>query len=315
MVKSTTDRGRRVGLGLALATAIISGFAVFINGFGVTRWIEITDATTYTTLKNLVAGVVLLVVAGALTMRSSTRGLTRPTSSRQVVGLSAVAVLGGAAAFALFFEGLSRASSAQAAFIHKTLVVWVAILAVGLLRESIRPGHVAAIGLLVVGQFVLIGGVGDVVFGVGEMMILGATLLWSIEVVIAKRLLADLSSLTVGVARMVGGVVILVVYGILFGGLGTIGALTWSHVGWILATGLVLAGYVGSWYAALSLAPAVDVTAILVGGAVVTAMLRAITDGTPIAAPAGLVLLVLGVGLSVVAARGRRSRRVAADPS
>ena len=54
-------------------------------------------------------------------------------------------------------------------------------------------------------------------------MILGATLLWSIEIIIAKRLLVNLSSLTVGIARMAGGAAILVVYGIVSGAFAAMG--------------------------------------------------------------------------------------------
>ncbi len=151
---------RRMGLMLAAVTAVISGFAVFINGYGVRAWSEISDPTTYTTLKNVVAAAVLVTVATLLTRRKSSESVTLPHGAAQWSGLAAVAVVGGSIAFVLFFEGLARASSGQAAFIHKTLLIWVAILAVGILRERIGFPHVAAVVLLVWGQAVLIGGVG-----------------------------------------------------------------------------------------------------------------------------------------------------------
>ena len=48
-------------------------------------------------------------------------------------------------------------------------------------------------------------------------------------------------------------------------------ALTAAQWGWALLTGLLLTAYVATWYAALARAQAVDVTAVLVFGAVVTA--------------------------------------------
>jgi drug/metabolite transporter (DMT)-like permease len=60
----------------------------------------------------------------------------------------------------------------------------------------------AAIAVLVVGQAVLAGGLAGFAFGGGEWLILGATLLWSVEVVLAKRLLQDLSARLVAVVRM-----------------------------------------------------------------------------------------------------------------
>ena len=121
---------RRVGLKLALATACISGVAVFLNSYGVKAF---GDATTYTTAKNVVAALVLVTLVAA--MSASRRGavLTRPSRPGQWAGLAVVGVFGGAIAFVLFFEGLALASSVDASFIHKTLLVWVALLAVPLL--------------------------------------------------------------------------------------------------------------------------------------------------------------------------------------
>lgn len=303
---------RRTGVILASVTAVISGFAVFINGYGVRAWAGTADATTYTTFKNIGAAVVLVVVGLALTRRKPEEGFTRPEGGFQWFGLAAVAVFGGAIAFALFFEGFSRASSVQAAFIHKTLILWVGILAVGLLREGVKPVHLAAIVLLVVGQFVLVGGVGDVTFGVGELMMLGATLLWSVEVVLAKRLLGGLSSSTVGVARMTGGAAVLVVYGVLSGGFDTLGSVSLSQWGWVALTGLVLSGYVGTWFAALARAPAIDVTAILVGGAVITALLKVAVGGATLPSPLGLGLVATGSLIVLIAGLASTSRPTAA---
>ena len=54
-------------------------------------------------------------------------------------------MIGGSVPFVLFFEGLARAEATQAAFIQKTLVVWVALLAVPLLRERFGVPHALAI--------------------------------------------------------------------------------------------------------------------------------------------------------------------------
>jgi drug/metabolite transporter (DMT)-like permease len=64
--------------------------------------------------------------------------------------------------------------------------------------------------------------------------------------------------------------------------------------GWVLLTGVVLAGYVGTWFAALARAQAVDVTAVLVVGALVTAGLSTAVQGTPLVPQLGWLLLVLG---------------------
>jgi len=282
---------RRTGLLLALTTAVISGFAVFLNGYGVKAF---GNASVYTTAKNLVAALVLLAVV-AVGSRAGAR-LTRPQGRRQWIGLLSVGVIGGSVPFLLFFEGLARASSVQSAFIHKTLVVWVALLAVLLLGERLSAWHVVAIVALVVGQIGLVGGVSGAV-GSGELMILGATLLWSVEVVLAKWLLAGLSSWTVGLARMALGSVVLVAWVVVRGQAGLLLAMDATQWGWVLLTGVILAAYVGTWFAALARAQAVDVTAVLVLGALVTAGLQATVLGAGLTPQLGWLALLLGGGL------------------
>jgi drug/metabolite transporter (DMT)-like permease len=280
---------RRTGILLALATAMISGVSVFVNGVGVKAF---GNATVYTTAKNVVAALVLLALVG-LGGRAGAR-LTRPARRGQWVALLGVGVIGGSVPFVLFFEGLARASSPQAAFIHKTLVLWVALLAVPLLGERLQWGHWLAIGLLVVGQLGLSGGPPSS-FGVAGVMILAATLLWSLEVVVAKWLLSGVSSWTLGVARMGFGSVTLVCWLASRGQLGALTSLTGEQLGWVVVTGVLLAAYVATWFAALARAQAVDVTAVLVLAVPVTAGLAAATSGTALAPQTSwLVMLVLG---------------------
>jgi drug/metabolite transporter (DMT)-like permease len=295
-------RTRRTGILLALGTAAISGVSVFVNADGVRAF---GDATAYTTAKNVVSALVLLAVVG-LGSPAGAR-LTRPRTRGQWAGLLGVGVVGGSVPFVLFFEGLARADSAQAAFLHKTLLVWVAALAVGFLGERLSVVHVLAIALLVIGQVGLLGGLGG--FGTAELMILAATLLWAVEVVVAKWLLAGVSSWTVGVARMGLGSVVLVAWVAVRGDLGLLTGMTATQARWVLLTGVLLAGYVATWFAALQRAQAVDVTAVLVLAAPLTALLSNVADGVPLRPQLDwLVVLLAGGALAVWAAwRGRPS--------
>ena len=300
---------RRTGILLALITAAISGVSVFVNASGVKSF---DSATVYTTAKNVVAALVLLAVVG-LAGGAGAR-LTRPAGTRQWVALAVVGLVGGALAFVLFFEGLARATSPQAAFLHKTLVLWVALLALPLLHERLQWGHWLAIGLLVVGQVGLAGGLPSS-FGTSGLLILGATLLWSVEVVVAKWLLRGVSSWTVAVARMGLGSLALLAWLAVRGQLGALTSMTGEQLGWVLVTGVLLAGYVGTWFAALARAQAVDVTAVLVLAAPVTAALSAVVKGTALAPQAAwLTLVVVGGALAVwLGGRGASNdRRTAA---
>ena len=293
---------RSAGIALAFAAACISGVSIWANGHAVSHF---ADATAYTTAKNAVAGALLLLLALARPER--TRRAPAPAASRgRLAGLVAIAVVGGSVPFVLFFEGLKRAEATQASFVQKTLVVWVALLAAPLLRERVRAPHLLAIALLVAGQAWLAGSAGRVAFGEGEALILAATLLWAVEVVLAKRLLAGIPSRTLAAARMGLGTTLLVGWLAVTGRGAALGGLDATQWRWIVLTGLLLTGYVATWYAALARARAVDVTAVLVFGAAVTAALSGAVDGA--AVDAGGIALVTG-GALLAAALGLRGRR------
>lgn len=301
------------GLLLALAAAVISGVAVFVNSYGVKSF---GDATVYTTGKNAVAALVLIVLV-ALMARSGVGGpVTRPAGRAQLIGLAAIGIVGGSVPFVLFFEGLAHTASGpvQAQFINKTLVVWVALLAVSALGERLGLLQLGAVILLVIGQAVLSGGLHEtfsMALGRGEAMIFVATLLWAVEVVLAKRLLRGLSSWTVALARMVLGSVLLVGWVMVSGRGAKLAGMDAHQWGWVLLTGAILAAYVATWLAALALAPAVSVTAVLVAAVPVTALLQALVQHEALRPQlGGLGLLVAGCLLAFLAMlpirRGRR---------
>ena len=305
------------GVLVAGGTALISGVSVFVNSYGVHA---VRQPAVYTTAKNLVAAV-LLVAATAVAARlrrpgawplgsrwvGRTGGEARATGRPlrglpplRLLALAYVGVVGGGIAFILFFDGLAATTATPAAFLHDSLVVWVAVLAVPLLGERLHGWNVAAIALLVAGQVIVLGGVGHLASDRGQALVLAATLLWAVEVVLAKRLLADLSPATVSLVRMGVGAVVLLAYLALHGLLGALTSFSAVQLQWVLLTGVLLAGYVGTWMTALARARAVDVTSVLVGSTLVTSLLSAAT-GTSTTAPAalGLVLIALGAGTVV----------------
>lgn len=296
------------GVGLAVCTALISGAAIFVNSYAVK---EIHDAALFTALKNGVAALALL----GLALAAARRPALRRVSGRSWAGMTAVGIFGGGVAFLLFFSGLAMASAPSAAFIHKTLFVWVALLAVPFLGERLGMLQVAALGALLASQLLITPPTG-VVWGTGETLIAAATLIWAVEVVLARRLLAQVDPFVLGVGRLGIGLVVLVGYVAITGRLpliATLGATQWTFVA---LTGLLLAGYVATWFAALSRAPATVVTSVLVLGAPITAVLAALANGTvPAAVPlVGYLLIVVGA-LALIAVTVRRARRTPLEPA
>lgn len=294
----------RWGIGLAFATALISGVSIFVNGFAVK---QLPDAAVFTTLKNAVAAVILVAFAAATVRPADVRAMDRTSWTR----LAVIGVIGGSVPFLLFFGGLAIASAPSAAFIHKTLFVWVAILAVPFLGERLGLAQLAALAVLLGGQFLVIPPTG-VAWGTGETMIAAATLLWAVEAVLARRLLRSVPSQVVGAGRLGVGLVVLVGYLFVTGKAGAALALSGEQWAWVLGTGLLLFGYVGTWYAALKRAPASLVTAILVVGAPITAALQAIQNGALPATPvlAGQ-LLIAGAAIAFAAFAIRSARGAA----
>lgn len=295
------------GIAFALATALISGVAIFVNSYAVK---EITDAAVFTTLKNGIAALALLGVAVL-----ATRGRRElPVGARTWSGMTLVGIFGGGVAFLLFFSGLAMASAPSAAFIHKTLFVWVAMLAVPFLGERLGLIQIGALAALL-GSQLLITPPSGVTWGMGETLIAAATLIWAVEVVLAKRLLARVDPLVLGVGRLGIGLIVLIGYVGVTGKLGALLALDATQWVWVVGTGALLAGYVGTWFAALRFAPASVVTSVLVLGAPITATLASIANGTlPQAQPlAGYVLALLAAGtVAFVAARRPKAQALLA---
>lgn len=301
---------RTIGWGIALGfgAAAISGLAIYLNAFAVK---QLPDAAVYTTLKNAVAALVLVGAALALGGVGELRSVDR----RRWPMILAVGVIGGSIPFVLFFTGLAQASAPSAAFIQKTLFVWVALLAVPLLGERLGIAPLAAIAVLVVGQMLILPPEG-IVWGSGETLILIATLLWAVETILVKRLLASVPSHVMAALRMAVGLVVLVGFLAVTGRLSVVAGLAPIQWGWALVTGVVLAGYVATWFAALTRAPASVVTSVLVVGAAITGALTAISKGAPPSPTVvgGYVLIVAAtVVIAVAARRAGRELKAGAD--
>lgn len=293
------------GIALAIGAALISGLAIYLNAFAAR---QLPDAAVYTTLKNAVAAGFLVLVALALGAARDVR-LVRRGSWPAII---AVGVIGGGVPFLLFFVGLAQASAPSAAFIQKTLFVWVALLAVPLLGERLGLVSVAALAVLLVGQAIVLPPTG-MRWGTGESLILAATLMWSLETILVKRLLSSVPVPVMAVLRMGIGLVVLVAYLALSNKLVVVAGLNGSQWGWALLTGFVLAAYVATWFAALRRAPASVVASVLVLGAVVTGALSAASKGAAPSAPvvAGYVLIV-GAAAAIAAWSIRAAGRAVA---
>jgi len=261
-------QNKRLATLLVLATAAISGVSNFVNKIAVTA---VKDPVLYTTAKNVLVALALVgVMLGAKKW-----GEVKNASRKQLLLLFAIGAVGGSVPFALYFTGLTMTSAVNAAFIHKTLFLWVFLFAYPFLKERMTFPQLVGVAAIF-GANIFVGGFTGFAYNAGELMILCAAILWGAENVLAKKVLAGLSSNTVATARMAIGALLLTLYLLLFGGgFGAFAALHGAAWGWLALTSALLFGYVTTWYAALKRAPATYVTTLLVPSTLVTNALSA----------------------------------------
>ena len=239
------DPVRRAGLMLVLVTALISGLAVFVNSYAVGN----TSSNAFVTLRNLVVALVL-VGPVLVTARGSVRSLT----GRQVALLAVLGLIGGSVPFLLYFRGLQLATAAgglaTAAFLYRTLFLWAGLAGFLVLRERLGSRALAAGAVLLAGNLLMLD-LTKFSWSDGTSYVLAATLLWTAEYTLARRVLKELSSGVVALGRMGFGAAFLLVFLAATSGtaaVGTFSASTWT---WIAISALLLTGFVATWYAGL----------------------------------------------------------------
>lgn len=292
------------GILWALGTTLVSGFSVYINKFGVS---QVPDAFIYTTLKNSLVAAGFLAVAGSFAAWREMRGF----SPRQWAGWLGLGLIGGGIPFLLFFQGLSMASAPSAALIHKSLFLLVALLGAPLLREKLGGWQLAGLGVMAAGVFLLQppSGWG---WGQGENLILIATLLWAVEAILAKKVLAGITPRTAALGRMGVGVLVMWAFLALTGRAGSAFVLSGTQWFWVAVTSLFLMAYVWTWYSALKAAPATLVTSVLTLAAILTILLAAVFEGRPMTAlQVGAMLLMISGAAAFVLRLPRPATAVA----
>ncbi|MDP4030902.1 MAG: DMT family transporter [Candidatus Beckwithbacteria bacterium] len=253
------------GFKLALATAGFSGVAVFLNSLTVKA---VGDALVFTTVKNLG---VALIIGLILSRQNINWQAVRNYRWRLVL----IGIIGGSLPFYLFFKGLTLTNPAVGALIHKTLIFWVALWALPFLKEKISIKQLLALGLIFGSNFIT-GGLPVFKWGIGEWMILAATILWAAENIIAKVALKRLAVDVVVGARMILGSLILLLATVSSGKLELIFKLNTTQWLMTLASIGLLAGYVLTWYRALKQAPVTLVATVLTLATIITNVLSGI---------------------------------------
>lgn len=244
------------GFVFIICTALISSVSVFLSKFAIQA---VGNSHVFTTEKNIIVALVLSIAVLTPFLYKKLKVLKK----NEWLKLILIGIIGGSVPFLLFFKAVSVTSSVNAAFIHKTLFVWVSLLAIWFLKEKISRWQYFGLVIILIGNFFLLG-FKVTSFGYGEFLALLATLFWAIEFIIAKKVLKTVDPIIVAWARMFFGSIVLIGFVAYIGKVGMLLNITAVQFGWIVLTSILLLGYVLTWYRGLKYLPAGVAASILV---------------------------------------------------
>jgi len=262
------------GLLFALITAVISGFAIFYSKISLAK----IDPLVLTTSRNFYVGIIFLMFF----LFSKRLYEIKKLNKKEFILLLLIGIIGGALPFYLFFTGLSQIPAITGNLIHKTLFIWVGILAVIFLREKLKPIHILSYVLIFFANFYFAFASVKFSLGIGEIMIFSATILWATENIIAKKVLKNISSELVALFRMGVGGLLLVSITFLTGKGSSFLVLDINMLIIILVGGSILFFYNFFWYKALKYAPASIATLLLTLSVVIGNVLNGTFAGVKI---------------------------------
>lgn len=277
------------GLMFILGTAVISGFSIFINKFGVNG----IDSSIFAFSKNFLVSLLLIGLILGFKEFDNLKRLDK----KQWGSLVLVGFVGGSIPFLLFFRGLQLSSGAIGSLIHKSMFIFVAILAVVFLKERLSKKIFIPAVLLIAGNLLLLR-ITSFELTTGALFVLGATLFWSVENVISKHLLKEIEPKILAFGRLFFGSIFIMVFLIGTGKVGLLATVNVAQLSWIFVTSIFLLLYVFTWYTGLRDVKVTTATSILLLGSPITTLLSFVFLGTTLSVihVMGILLVICGVG-------------------
>ena len=263
---------------LALLTAVLSGFAIPINKTFITG----LDPTVFTAVRALIIGIVFFLIA-SYSSKFDFKKFKKVSWSY----LAAIGIIGGGFAFLLYFTGLKLTTSGRGAFLHKTLPIYVAILAYIFLKEKIPKKQSYALGVMVLGTIILYAAkIGPAALwsnpSLGDILIIGATILWAVESVIARKvMLKGETNFVVGFGRMFIGAIVLWAVMLLTGKVDVLLSLSAIQIRNLFISTAILSGYVLCWYWSIKLINVSKAAALLLLSPVISIIIGILWLGEP----------------------------------
>ena len=283
-----------VGTFLVFLTAIISGFSIFANKIFIAK----IDPLIFTALRGIFIGLIFLILSFAYSHWN-------PKKFKKVSWnyLIAIGIIGGGIAFWMFFSGLKITTAGRSGFIHKTLPIYVLALAVIFLKEKISKKQILATLIMLTGLIILL--LTSITPAsmwlnptIGDLLVLGATILWAIEIVIARKaMLKGENNFVVSFARMFFGSLILFAIIIINNKWNIILELNFQQWIYIVTSTIILFFYILTFYWGIRYINVSKAAPILLISPIITLILGAVFLGEPYPA-----MQLLGSGIIIIGA-------------
>jgi len=282
-----------IGTILAIFTAVISGFAIIANKIFIIN----LDPTIFTSIRALFVGIIFFVIS-SFQCKFDYKKFKKVKWSY----LIAIGFIGGALAFLLFFSGLKFTTGGRAAFIHKTLPIYITIFAVLFLKERVTMKQSFALIIMLLGLFILTSSQITPTSlwlnpCLGDLLVVSATILWAVENIIAKHaMIKGESNFVVTFARMFIGFVFLFLSIPLLGKMDLLSNLTLEQTTNIMISTVILLGYVLLWYWSIKYINVSKASTILLLAPVISLIFGvvALNEPVPINQLLGSALILIG---------------------
>lgn len=284
----------RLGTLLAITAAIISGFSIPLNKIFIVN----LDPVIFTAVRSLIIGAVFFFIASYRSKFDFKKFKKVPWKY-----LVAIAFVGGSFAFLLFFSGLKLTTAGRGAFLQKTMPLFITVLAFIFLKEKISKKYLYALLLMFVGMLAIYFtqiSISELWSdpSLGDIMIIGATILWSIENIIARKsMIKGENNFVVSFARMFFGGLILFALIFLLGKADLLLSLDSNQIINIFISTLILFGYVLFWYWSIKMINVSKASAFLLLSPAISLLVGALFLGEPVP-----LLQVIGSMLILVGA-------------
>ncbi len=283
----------KYGTFFAIIAAIISGFSIPLNKMFIVN----LDPSVFTALRSLLIGIVFFLIASYKSKFNFKK--FKKVSWKYLI---AIAVVGGSFAFLLFFNGLNLTTSGRAAFLQKTMPLYITVLAFLFLKEKISKKYLYALLLMFIGTLAIY--FSDITPSslwsnpsVGDFLIIGATFLWAVENIIARKsMIKGENNFVVSFARMFFGGIIIFAVLLLMGSYNALLNLSVQQMINIGISTIILFAYVFFWYWSIRMINVSKASAFLLISPAISLLLGAIFIGEPIPflQLMGCALIVIG---------------------